>query len=51
MQAEQENRQRDWTTGMVHYDRILSGLKEVTAKHATDSDSDDAEEDAPQAKV
>lgn len=31
LQAEQAHRLRDWTTGMVSYDSILSGLKEVSA--------------------
>jgi Pin2-interacting protein X1 len=46
LQAEQAHKLRDWTTGMVGYDAILSGLKEITrgpgggsSSSADDSDS------------
>ncbi len=42
-QAEQASRLRDWTTGMVVFDKILSNLKAVTATH--DSDFSSEEED------
>lgn len=40
-QAEKHDRQRDWTIGMVAFDRILSGLKEVAARHDSSDESDD----------
>jgi len=39
-QAEQAHQLRDWTTGMVGYDAILSGLKEITRSAAPSSSSD-----------
>lgn len=38
------DRLRDWTTGMVSYDSILAGLKEVTAKATPGADSSSEEE-------
>ncbi len=32
---------RDWTVGMMHYDQVLSGLKEIPAKRPSVSDSSD----------
>jgi Pin2-interacting protein X1 len=46
MQAEQADRLRDWTTGMFQYDKILSGLKEVTAAKTRDESSSDASSDS-----
>ena len=46
-QAEAAVKARDWTLGMVAYDRVLAALNEVTSHHAArhaESDSDDAEE-------
>lgn len=47
-QAEAAAKARDWTLGMVAYDRVLSGLSEVTSQHAAgrddDSDSSDGED-------
>jgi hypothetical protein len=34
---------RDWTVGMMHYDQVLSGLKEITAKRPSASDGDDSD--------
>ncbi|KXZ53675.1 hypothetical protein GPECTOR_6g592 [Gonium pectorale] len=55
--AENANSQRDWTTGMVSFDRILANLKEVTAtrKEAPDaggnhSSSSDEENDETRKK-
>jgi Pin2-interacting protein X1 len=45
LQAEQAHKLRDWTTGMVGYDTILSGLKEITRGSAPpdSSSSDDSD--------
>ncbi|KAG2442104.1 hypothetical protein HYH02_009593 [Chlamydomonas schloesseri] len=50
--AENAQNTRDWTTGMVSFDRILAGLKEVSARPAAadDSSSSDEEEEAAKAK-
>jgi Pin2-interacting protein X1 len=40
-QAEQAHKLRDWTTGMVGYDAILTGLKEITARGSSSSSSGD----------
>lgn len=39
--AEQANRLRDWTTGMVSFDSILSGLKEVKAAPRPEESEDE----------
>ena len=55
MQAENAHNTRDWTTGMVSFDRILANLKEVTASRpaaeaASASSSDEEQDDRPQIK-
>lgn len=63
-QAEQASRLREWTTGMWTYDKVLSGLKEVSAKpspapeedssssddSSSESSSSESEDDKKQAK-
>ncbi len=38
-QNEQAAKLRDWTIGMMHYDKVLSGLKEISAKRPADDGS------------
>lgn len=45
--AEKAQHSRDWTTGMFHYESVLSGLKEISAKkRGKASDSGSSEEAA-----
>ncbi len=44
-QAEKEKDLREWTTGMVSFDRILSGLKEVSARKVSEPSSSSSNED------
>lgn len=37
---EAADRSRDWTAGMMAYDRVLGALSAVTSKHASKPDSD-----------
>lgn len=51
--AEKANRLRDWTTGMVGFDQILSSLKEVKAAPRAEKEveegKDEEEEEKPKA--
>jgi Pin2-interacting protein X1 len=46
LQAEQAHKLRDWTTGMVGYDAILTGLREITARGSSSSSSSSDDEDS-----
>jgi hypothetical protein len=49
-QNEATARAQDWTVGMIGFDKVLSGLSEVTSQHTKggDSSSSDSESDAPE---
>ncbi|PNW81226.1 hypothetical protein CHLRE_07g347300v5 [Chlamydomonas reinhardtii] len=44
--AENAQNTRDWTTGMVSFDRILANLKEVSARPAAADDSSSSDDEA-----
>ena len=45
--AEKADRLRDWTVGMVGFDQILSGLKEVKAAPRVEEEEEEEEEEEP----
>jgi Pin2-interacting protein X1 len=46
LQAEHAHKLRDWTTGMVGYDAILTGLKEITARGSSSSGGSSSSSDS-----